>query len=259
MIADSAHPSRSADALLALARAIQAGAEPASILESRAGWLLEQIQGDAAQSRFGGWAASTVMDENLAAPVIPQSLFNYLHTVAGLHARWPVGNAGLLLVYGYLLSAVRTPYGLKNERWLGEQLARVFGLPAEEFAPWATGNSTVLQRIDEVALPMLRRPADADGLWFWAEETDAARTVMARTLVVRNATTGDVALIYGVGSPVSADDGTLPMVTMFPLAGTTAAWVDAFVAEPPRLRFNAVAATLPARSPLDSLAVLVRP
>lgn len=250
---------RSADALLALARDIEAGAEPDAVLESRATWLLHNIQVDAAQSRFGGWAASTVIDENLAAPVIPRSLFDYLHTLAGLDAQWPVGNAGLLHVYGYLLSAVQTPYGLKNERWLGGQLARVLGLPAEEFAPWAAGDSTVLERIQAAALPILNRPADAEGLWFWAEETDVAGTVLARTVVVRSEATGDAALVYGVGSAASTAEDVLPLVTMFRLGNATAEWVNAFVAEPPRLRFNAVAPQLPARSPLHQMTVLVRP
>ena len=42
---------------------------------------------------------------------------------AGLAAAFPVGNAGLLHVYGYWFSDEPTPYGFKRDRWVDGALA----------------------------------------------------------------------------------------------------------------------------------------
>ncbi len=88
--------------------------------------------------------------------MVAASVFRALHERAGIDARFPVGNAGLLHVYGYLLSTTPTPYGLKRERWLDGELARAYGLAADAFLPWAlpTGE-TLLARVTAAAAALL--------------------------------------------------------------------------------------------------------
>jgi hypothetical protein len=90
--------------------------------------MFEQIASDAAAGRFDDWALSTVLDENVQTPVISKAEFFRLHAAAGIAATWPIGNAGLLHVYGYLLSKVVTPFGLKGDRWRNGELAGQLGL-----------------------------------------------------------------------------------------------------------------------------------
>lgn len=262
MTADSAAP----DDLVRLARDIASGVAPDRLLHSRAAWLVEQIEGDAAAGRFAAWGASTVLDDNLSAPVIPLPLFDYLHALAGIPAAWPIGNAGLVHVYGYLLSAVSTPHGPKSERWLGGQLAGALGLPADEFVPDGRGDTTLLQRVAAAAAPILGGQGDATGLWFLAEETGIHRgadglphSVLARTVVIRRPGADNGALVYGVGISGPGETVLPSLVTAFPLVGLGPGWADAFVRKTPRLRFNAAAPGVPPRSPLGGMRVLVRP
>ncbi|UFS57426.1 hypothetical protein [Subtercola endophyticus] len=95
--------------------------------------LLAGIAHDRSSGAFARWGLSTVVDENLREPVIGRALFEFLHEYAGVAATWPIGNAGVLHVYGYLLSAVSTRYGLKRERWLGAELTTALGMPEGAF------------------------------------------------------------------------------------------------------------------------------
>jgi hypothetical protein len=184
-------------------------------------WLADQVRADAAAGRFSSWGQSTVIDENVAAAVIPRAVFDELHALAGLKADWPIGNAGLLHVYGYLLSTVQTPYGLKSERWTGGALATALGLNADAFTPWVDSDTTPLQRILDAALPILLTPTDP---LLWLDDRAPAGELV-RTVVVEGA------LVYGV-------DGRL--VTLFPLDTTVDGWEGAILSGRPRLRYNAV-------------------
>lgn len=189
--------------------------------------LAELIGADAAAARFAVWGESTVVDEHTAEPVIGLSLFDELHRLAGLAAIWPVGNAGLIHVYGYLLSTASTPYGPKRDRWTGGGVARALGLPDGIFAPGHPGASTPLERITGAATPILNAPGSYEGTLLWIEERSSA--VVATTVVVRNGVSH--ALLYSV-------NGLL--VTAFPVASPTTDWVDGLLAAPVRLRYNAV-------------------
>jgi len=253
------------------------------------GWLAEQIEADAAAGRFSSWGRSTVIDENTGSPVISEALFAELHRIAGLDAGWPLGNAGLLHVYGYLLSPVNTPYGRKRDRWLGGGVARAFGLPDDAFAPWfvapssatpSARDSTPLERIAAIAMPYVEDPAGGGATLMWVVERgpgpgpvpvpvpvssdgdgdgdgdshrdgNGSRTgaTLARTVVVR-AESGATALLYAVGV-----EGSLSLVTLFPLEWPAsdrdgAAWLAAIEAGVPRLRYNAVDRRNVASAPL---------
>lgn len=189
--------------------------------------VLAQIRADAAARRFDDWAISTVIDENTGGPVIDPELFVALHAAAGLPATYPVGNAGVLHVYGYWFSTVVTPYGYKRDRWTDGQLARAFGLNPEAFL-LTPATPTLLQRVTEVALPALRTPAPESTV---GEVT--ADGLETRVTLARAAGAPATALVYGVRN---GPDWRL--VTTFPVVGNPAALLAEYEREP-RLRWNA--------------------
>jgi len=196
--------------------AVLAAEHPSAAIASLP-WLAASLADDAAAGRFAAWGRSTIVDENVGAAVLPRALFDELHARAGLEAAWPVGNAGLLHVYGYLLSTTPTPYGLKRERWLTDDLALACGLSRGAFSPWA-GPDTLLSRVTAAAAFLLSRPDAID------EVVEGRSTRIALGDALPDGTT---ALAYAV-------DGLI--VTTFPVA-------DAAVLRSglgaPRLRWNA--------------------
>jgi hypothetical protein len=213
--------------------------EAVELVRERMPWLAAQLADDAQAGRFARWGLSTMIDENIAVPVLPDAAFGALHRLAGIASSPPIGNAGILHVYGYLLSSVVTPYGLKRERWTEGGVARAFGLPHEYFAPWFDDATTPLERVLSAALPILERPESADAsLRLWTDEHQAPDegTALVRTVVVQNRESGAGALLYGI----RPDAGELQLVTVFPVDTLDSAWLDEVVAQPPRLRFNAV-------------------
>lgn len=187
-------------------------------------WLKTSIEDDRVADRFRCWGRSTVIDENVGAPVIGRSLFEELHARAGVDAAWPIGNAGVLHCYGYLLSLVQTPYGLKRERWLGADLPRAYRLPDDAFVPWA-GERTLLARAADAASALLQMPAASGTLVVDGRESHVALS----------AATGPAALAYAVAS---APDSKLLLITTFPVADA-AVVLQEFAAEP-GLHWNAM-------------------
>ncbi|MGY4858372.1 amino acid deaminase [Cryobacterium sp. AP23] len=218
--------------------------------------MFNQIARDAAAGRFDDWGLSTVIDENTRSPVITPAQFAQLHAAAGLSmAAWPIGNAGLLHVYGYLLSTVVTPYGLKGDRWRHGELAQILGLTPDAFlldAAEAAGD-TVLQRVTAATLPHLAHLSARRGDVLVIDDevpgTDGSAVGAAatcfRTIVVSAPGHSSAALIYGV-----REGGRMRLVTAFPLANPSPAFLDGLAAEPPRMRYNAALAALPPRSAL---------
>lgn len=180
-------------------------------------WLGAAIDADVAADRFGHWGASTVVDENTGSPILSRAVFDALHGRAGLPSAWPVGNAGLLHVYGYLLSTTPTPYGLKRDRWIDGALARAYGLADDEFVPWAR-RPTLLTRVTRAA----------DGLL--AESRVRVAASNGATLALGRAPhEGPWALAYAVGGR---------LITTFPVASSEAVLTE-WDAAPDRLRWNA--------------------
>ncbi|WP_111467055.1 amino acid deaminase [Microbacterium suaedae] len=190
---------------------------------------LRRVDADALAGRLDEWGWSTVVDENVGAPVIERDLFDQLHVAAGIVADFPLGNAGVVHVYGYLFSTVVTPYGLKSARWNDGILARTLGLPETAFRLGDSAEETPLQRVTDAALPpLLSPPADAAGV---IEQRVGDATT--RAVVTRPAPDGSAALISGI------DTGRgFRLVTVFPVADAATFARDA-AAEPPRLRWNA--------------------
>jgi hypothetical protein len=188
------------------------------------------VVADARAGRFAAWGWSTVVDEFVGEAVVPEGVVTALHRLAALPVRFPRGNAGLLHVYGYWFATRPTPFGYKRDRWLDGRLARAFGLPDAAFVPGADPATTPLQRVFEVARPVLADPRDALA---WADVP--VDGLLTRVVLVRDAGSTSTALVYGV----DGGDG-LRLVTTFPVDGDALSIVDDFV-ESPRLRWNAVA------------------
>ena len=201
------------DRLLTASELIAGGADPGPVLGEMLPEIVEQVLTDARAGGFAAWGESTVVDENTGEPVIPRPLFDELHRLAGLDSVWPVGNAGLLHVYGYLLSTAQTPFGGKRDRWTEGGVARALERAPEEFAPWFAAASTMLERVAGAIAPILAEPPPGA---LCIEEGPAP---LARTVVVPGV------LLYSV-------DGLL--ITAFPVSSFEPP------TDPPRLRYNAV-------------------
>lgn len=199
--------------------------------------MREQVAADAAAGRFDRWGCSTVIDEHVGAPVMGRAEFEWLHGLAGIDARWPAGNAGLIHVYGYLLSTVPTPYGLKRERWENGLLAQCLGRDPRAFllSNAAAAGDTVLRRVGAAAGRLLEDPAAAPhGAWHFDDGYGETSTYF-RTVIVQPSDHGPAALLYGV-----CDGARMLLVTAFPLENPTAGDIAAFRDAPPRMRYNAV-------------------
>ncbi|SMQ71930.1 hypothetical protein [Agreia sp. VKM Ac-1783] len=225
------------DDLLAASARIDAGESPRSVLDGSL--LARQIGQDASTGQFSRWGLSTVVDENTGTPVISLELFAELHRLAGLDASWPVGNAGLIHVYGYLLSTASTPYGLKRDRWMNGDVARALGLEPSIFMPWfePASATTPLHRLAVALSPIFDAPDQVPGVEFVMHES--SDHIVATTVLVRHPGSGYSALLYAV-------DGKL--LTAFPFEISTAS-IASLQAESPRLRYNAVVDA--AQQPLD--------
>ena len=224
MNSDPLRPSRPVTLVVVIDRldAAATAHEPADVL-SMFDWLGSAIDADAAAGRFARWGRSTAVDENVGAPVLRQAVFEALHDRAGLDSAWPIGNAGLLHVYGYLLSTTPTPYGLKRDRWLDGELAVACGRAPDAFVPWV-GERTLLDRVAEAAETLIvRTPARRQRLG----DVDAVVAIADRRPFPS-------ALAYALELPAQSTR----LITMFPVADPAALLAD-LDASPPRLRWNA--------------------
>ncbi|GAA0992785.1 amino acid deaminase [Subtercola frigoramans] len=226
--------------------AAESDADAQRIMRHDTPLLFSQLAADRAAGSFAHWGLSTVIDENLGAPVVGRTLFETLHSLAGLSADWPVGNAGVLHLYGYLLSATVTPYGLKRERWVTEALSSAAGRPSS-FVSGRDGTGW-LQEVTGALVPILQNPETLEGAvrprCVVDEFAPDEREEVFRAVYVTGIA-GSSAVAYGV-----LLGGRLRLITAFPVAATAEGWLATVAAEAPRLRYNAVAHELPARSRL---------
>lgn len=184
--------------------------------------VLASISRDGDAGRLAAWSWSTVIDENVGEAVIDRDVFARIHEAAGIDADFPIGNAGLVHVYGYLFSTVATPYGYKSDRWNDGVLARSLGVGPGHFRLGDSDDQTPLERVLEVAMPLLSDPPARARMTSWRTGDIEQRAVLA-----------DGALVSGV------DEGAgLRLTTIFPVADADAFWRP-LLADPPRLRWNA--------------------
>jgi hypothetical protein len=211
--------------------------------------VLACVRHDAADGLLSAWGWSTVIDENVGDAVVDGPLFVALHEAAGMEGRFPVGNAGLLHVYGYLFSTVMTPYGYKSDRWNDGVLATRLGLAPEAFRLDTGGSGqrangagrrgevrvpdtggelpTPLARVTAAALPLLMSPPTA------ARVHDAQVGELRTRAVVIPSGEDTGVLVSGT------DDGEgWRLITVFPIEDA-AGFADHLAATPPHLRWNA--------------------
>ncbi|MFK4788585.1 amino acid deaminase [Microbacterium sp. ZW T5_56] len=191
-------------------------------------WLEASIAADRDARAFTAWGQSTVIDENTRDPVIGAGLFGALHRYAGIEATWPVGNAGLIHCYGYLLSLAATPYGLKRERWLTSDLARAAGLPDDALTPWRPG-PTLLSRAAELMTVALH---------------DAAPHLDVPVPIADRIVTSRIGILHSAGMSAVAYSVAGRLITAFPMTAPPERIRADLVAELPRLRWNAVLSAL---------------
>ncbi|WP_155288554.1 hypothetical protein [Rhodococcoides fascians] len=213
----------------AISRSGDGGPTPADI---DADWFVEQVLSSRSDpAEMAKWASSTVIDDNVQAPVFNERVFSWLHNGVAGAFNFPIGHAGLMHVYGYLLSSVETPYGLKRERWLSHDLAKAFGLKPSFFIPTASAVS-LMERVSSVVIPVLTDPiADSRTILAFDEVVDHRRRM--RTVYMGDPTANSTALLYG---SVSGDD--VQIVTAFPVGPFTAQSARNRLAEPTRYRYN---------------------
>lgn len=161
--------------------------------------------------------------------MIDEALFDRLHHAAGIPARFPIGNAGVIHVYGYWFSTAVTPYGYKRDRWNDGELATLLGQDHDAFHLAGDEESTPLRRVTEAVLPLLESPpASARG------SADLDLDGLKARVVLIGEDASSAALIYGLDS----GEGWR-MITTFPLSGATNAVLNEFTTDR-RLRWNAV-------------------
>ncbi|CAH0230591.1 hypothetical protein [Rhodococcoides fascians] len=200
--------------------------------DSDARWFGEQVEASRCDPvEMAKWTSSTVIDDNVQAPVFNERVFSWLHRGVPGAFEFPNGHAGLMHVYGYLLSSVETPYGLKRRRWLTDDLANALGLKPSFFFPTAS-TVPLMERVASVVLPTLTDPlADSRTILGIDEVVDRRRRM--RTVYLRDRMTNSTALLYG---SVSGDD--IQIVTAFPIGPMTSQSVQDRLAEPARYRYN---------------------
>ncbi|WP_141215868.1 hypothetical protein [Rhodococcus sp. WWJCD1] len=195
-------------------------------------WFGEQVaESRSDEVEMAKWASSTVIDDNVQGPVFSERVFSWLHYGVSGAFDFPIGHAGLMHVYGYLLSSVETPYGLKRGRWLTADLAKAFGLESSFFIPTASA-LPLMERVASVVLPILTSPTADSGTVLAVDEVVDWRRRM-RTVYIRDRMTDSTALLYG---SVSGDD--VQIVTAFPVGPITSQSVQDRLAEPARYRYN---------------------
>ncbi|MBP2437379.1 amino acid deaminase [Microbacterium amylolyticum] len=191
--------------------------------------VLPCVRADARAGRFSVWGWSTIIDEEVGEPVIPRELFARLHAAAGIETVFPIGNAGLLHVYGYLFSTVQTPYGYKSDRWNDGHLARTLQYAESEFRLDGSFDATPLERVSNAAMPLLLVPPAGSTVI-----DQRALGVRTRTVITPPVADGSGVLVYGVAD----DHDGLRLVTFFPVADARA-FANEATAEAPKLRWNA--------------------
>lgn len=213
----------------AISSSVDEGPEPADL---SARWFGEQVVASRSDpSEMAKWAASTVVDDNVGAPVFDERTFSWLHRGLADPFRFPIGHAGLMHVYGYLLSTVETKYGLKRERWLTTDLANAFGLKPSFFFP-TDSTTPLMKRVASVALPLLIDPTANSRTVLALDDVIDARRRM-RTVYLHDPVTDSAAVVYG---SISGDD--VQIVTTFATKPLTSESLLDRRKEPPQYRYN---------------------
>lgn len=215
-------------------------------------WLVRQVlasQHD--DEQLAHWTSSTVIDDNVQAPVFDEATFAWLHRGLTDVYDFPIGHAGLMHTYGYLLSTVVTPYGLKRQRWLTSDLAVAFGKEPTHLQP-TPSETPLMERVASTVLPALSDPVGTTRVVLAFDEVVDTTNAM-RTVYVADPGSGSTAVVYGL-----VTSSTAQIVSTFLVQPLTEEWARTRLSEPTRYRFNYAPPTAPPGSAFDgSTEVLV--
>lgn len=109
--------------------------------------LSQQMTRDRNCAALRRWAESLNYDDNAKARITDRKILN----VIGRQVHHPIQrglayHAGLMHTYGYMLSQLQTPYGMKHERWTSGELEKGLGLPVGALLD-LDGQSSLLQNV----------------------------------------------------------------------------------------------------------------
>ena len=127
--------------------------------------LVAQIGRDA--TRMGPlsfWGRSINFDELANQTIVDSAIIQLLSQISGkkLSRKWP--HAGLQHTYGYLLSLIQTPYGMKRDRWIDTSLETAFGLNHSVLSP-VPNEGTLLSNATWLAGQIAFRGNEANQNW----------------------------------------------------------------------------------------------
>lgn len=106
--------------------------------------LVAQIRTDSARmGPLSFWGRSTNFDEFAKQTIVAPEIIQLLARTADKKVSVKLPHAGLQHTYGYLLSLIETPYGMKRDRWIETTLEAAFGLNASTLGP-APNSGTLL-------------------------------------------------------------------------------------------------------------------
>lgn len=91
-----------------------------------------QLQSDARRrGLFGLWGLSLNMDELAQQAIVSPEVISAIGVLSSRTLSKETPHAGLQHTYGYLLSVIETPYGLKRTRWLSNEIEAGLGLDSD--------------------------------------------------------------------------------------------------------------------------------
>lgn len=122
-------PRRLTVAANAMIAAVRAGGSATAAMQKHCPAVYDEIVADAASpDLFLLWGRSFNFDENAGQTIVAPEIVAAVGRLAGVPMRGRAVHAGLLHTYGYLFSSIKTPYGLKRDRWLSQSLEQGLGL-----------------------------------------------------------------------------------------------------------------------------------
>lgn len=121
------------------------GHPAAPVLRHHAPKLYEQIvRSGKCPTLLKFWGECLNVDDNTGEEIVAPPVLRLLSDLTGISMDPPVVHAGLQHTYGYLFSAIETPYGRKRDRWVNRSLDAALGLSRSTFQPVAMQGTLLL-------------------------------------------------------------------------------------------------------------------
>lgn len=106
--------------------------------------ITSQIESDGLRrGPLSFWGRSVNLDEVTQSEIVDPQLIQLIGRIAGKSMSSDTPHAGLQHTYGYLFSVIKTPYGMKRDRWTETALETSLGVPSDTLGP-EPGSGTLL-------------------------------------------------------------------------------------------------------------------